>query len=271
MSETVKASDSPRVGVALSGGGARGMVHVGVLQALEENGIEPQIISGTSAGAIVGAFYAHGFSPEEIRRIASSQSLMRLFSLRIPNTGFIRHTLLRKLMEKHLPSNSFKQCQKPLSVVVANLNTGLVEVYDEGPLFDYVIASSSVPILFEPLEINGQKYVDGGVVMNLPASPIRDKCDVLIGVNLVPLVDMPADQFKSVISVGTRCFDLAAINNIKPELEFCDVVVAPSAINEFSRFNVRQMNLMYDLGYQEGLKALPQIRHAIEAIGARTD
>ena len=262
--EGSQTSGKPKIGIALSGGGTRGMVHVGVLQALEEHGIIPEVVSGTSAGSIVGAFYAHGYSPAEIRNIAGSQSLTRLLSLRIPSTGFIRHTLLRKVMEKHLPVNSFEKCAKDFHVAVSNLNTGKVEVYNEGPLFDYVIASSSVPILFEPLEIDGSKYVDGGVLMNLPASPIADKCDLLIGVNLVPLLEVPGDQIKSVISVGTRCFDLAAINNIKPELQYCDVVISPDDINDFSRFNVRQMNAMYEIGYQEGMEAIEEIKSLMQ-------
>ena len=250
----------PSLGLALSGGGTRGLVHVGVLQALEEHDIRPSIISGTSAGSIVGALYVHGYSPAEIRELAYGQRLTRVLSLKVPYSGFVRHTFLRKLLEKLLPSNDFSNCSIPFKVAIANLNSGKVEVYDEGPLIDYVIASSSVPVLFEPVEIGDNRYVDGGLLMNLPASPIKEDCDVLIGVNLVPLTPVPKSQLKSVLSIGTRCFDLAALNNIMPQFDYCDLVIDPKEINDYSRFNFSQLEEMYDIGYREAMKHMDTIK-----------
>ncbi len=252
-----------RLGIALSGGGTRGMVHIGVLQALEENGISPDVISGTSAGSIVGALYAHGYAPSEIKEIAGRQSLLRMFALKVPNTGFVRHTFLRKMLEKHLPGNSFEHVKKPLFVTITNLNTGLPETYDSGPLIDYIVASSSVPIMFEPVQIGDARYVDGGVLMNLPAAPIRDNCDVLIGVNLVPLTPIDNSGLKTVLGIGSRCFDLAALNNIKPQLKYCDYVIEPTEIHAFSRFNFKQREKMYDIGYQAGLRSVEKIQALI--------
>ncbi len=256
-----------RLGIALSGGGARGMVHIGVLQALEEHGIFPDIISGTSAGSIIGALYVHGYKPSEIQEITAKQSLLRMFALKLPNTGFVRHTLLRKLLEKHLPENSFNHVKIPFHVAVTNLNTGLVEVYDKGPLIDLVVASSSVPIMFEPLQIGEFQYVDGGLLMNLPASPIRDRCDVLIGVNLVPLTPVENSNLKTVLGIGSRCFDLSVLNNIKPELTHCDHVIEPTAISAFSRFNFKHRDKMYDIGYQAGIKSVESILALMELRG----
>jgi NTE family protein len=252
-----------RLGIALSGGGSRGMVHIGVLQALEENGLVPDIISGTSAGSIIGALYAHGYTPSEIREIAGKQNLLRIFALKLPNTGFARHTFLRKLLEKHLPGNSFEHVEKPFHVAVTNLNTGLAEVYHSGPLIDFIVASSSVPIMFEPVKIGSSNYVDGGVLMNLPASPIRDQSDFLIGVNLVPLTPIENSGLKTVLGIGSRCFDLAALNNITPQLKYCDFVIEPTEIHAFSRFNFKQRDKMYDIGYQEGLRSVERIRSLI--------
>lgn len=248
------------IGLALSGGGSRGMVHIGVLKALEENGIYPDVISGTSAGAVIGALYAHGYSPEKINEISCKQSFIRMFSLKIPNTGFARHKLLRKLLEQYLPDNTFNHVEKPLLVSVTNLNSGQIETYEKGPLIDYLVASSSIPILFEPVQIGDSKYVDGGVLMNLPAAPVRDRCDVLIGVNLVPLTALENSELKTVRGIGSRCFNLAALNNIKPQLEICDITIEPAEIHAFSRFNFKHCEKMHDIGYQEGLKAVKRIR-----------
>lgn len=256
------------IGIALSGGGTRGVLHIGVLQALHDHGIVPDVISGTSAGSIVGALYAHGYSPAEMKDIATKQSLLKMINLKVPNKGFIRHVALRKMLEKFLPANHFGDCKKPFYVAVTNLHTGQIEVYDEGPMIDYVIASSSVPILFEPMDIEGNLYVDGGLVMNLPARPIKDKCDMLIGVNLVPLTQAGSKDLNSLMQVGIRCFDLAAINNIMPQLKYCDVVIAPRAINDFSRYDFKRFEDMYHIGYEATKEMIPQIQEQIKTTEA---
>src|SRR4026207_977840 len=103
-----------KIGIALSGGGTRGVVHIGVLKALEENGIFPSIISGCSAGSIVGAMYAQGYSPSEILSIASERSLLWMFSLRLPTKGFVTHTFLRKMLKRYITVDSFEELKKPL-------------------------------------------------------------------------------------------------------------------------------------------------------------
>src|SRR5687768_1376909 len=174
------------IGIALSGGGTRGIVHVGALKALEENGIFPSIVSGTSAGSIVGAMYANGYSPAEILSISSERSLIWMFSLRLPTKGFVRHTFLRKLLKRYIPADNFEELKRPLYVAITNLNTGKVEVINSGPLHDVIIASASIPVLYEPIRIGENWYSDGGLLMNLPVSPIRPEAKFIIAVNLVP-------------------------------------------------------------------------------------
>ena len=252
-----------KVGLALSGGGARGMVHVGVLHALIESGIPVDVVSGTSAGSIVGSLYAAGYSPEEILAFIKDQNLIRFFGLRFPRKGFARHAFLRKQLIKYLPANNFENLKIPLSVTVANLNTGLPESFTEGPLIDLVVASSSIPVLFEPVRIGDAIYVDGGLLMNLPASPIRQVCDALIGVNLVPRISVPDTELSSVFGIGGRCFDLAALNNIRPELAMCDIVLEPVEISKFSRFSISNIEQMYEIGYRETLGKIDLIRSVV--------
>ena len=263
-------SSMHQVGISLSGGGTRGVVHIGALQALEENGIFPAIISGTSAGSIVGAMYAHGYSPAEILAIASERSLIWMFSLRLPNKGFVRHTFLRKMLNKYLPEKTFEELKKPLYIAIANLNSGKAEIKNAGPLHDVIIASSSIPVLYEPVKIEDQWYADGGLLMNLPVSPIRDQAHCIIGVNLIPRKVLTSDEVNTISGVAARTFNLAAINTIEPELKFCDVIIEPEAIYQYSRFNFTKIRQMYEIGYTETQKMMPRIKEVLNAKGGLT-
>ncbi len=251
------------VGIALSGGGTRGMVHVGALQALEEHGISPDVISGTSAGAIVGVLYANGYTPAELLEFSRENTFLKMMSLRLPKKGFVKHTHLMKQLKKHIPENSFGALKKSLYVAIANLNTGLAEFRSEGPLWEIIVASSSVPIIFEPIELDGELFVDGGLVKNMPASILQDKADVILGVNLVPQTRVGNDEISNIMGVANRCFNLSVLNNIMPDLKYCDVVIEPPEIHHYSRYNFSQMKKMYEIGYSETIRMMPRIKAAI--------
>jgi len=173
-----------KYGITLSGGGARGIIHLGVLEALREYGINPEIISGASAGALVGVFYAAGMSPREILQLVKSNKMVKMFKWQLPSSGLIDIRKIISLLEKNIPTDNFSALQRPFYCSVVNLNTGLVEIKNKGNLFQWVLASASIPIVFEPQIINGHSYVDGGLLDNLPVDCIRDQCETLIGVHV---------------------------------------------------------------------------------------
>ena len=251
------------IGIALSGGGTRGIVHVGALKALEENGIFPSIVSGTSAGSIVGAMYANGYSPAEILSISSERSLIWMFSLRLPTKGFVRHTFLRKLLKRYIPADNFEELKRPLYVAITNLNTGKVEVINSGPLHDVIIASASIPVLYEPIRIGENWYSDGGLLMNLPVSPIRPEAKFIIAVNLVPRKELTHGDVTTISGVANRSFNLASINTIQPELQYCDIIIEPESLYHVSRFSFNNVKQMYETGYEETMKMMPQIKERI--------
>lgn len=255
------------IGISLSGGGTRGVVHIGALQALEENGIFPEVIAGTSAGSIVGAMYAHGYTPAQIMQIASERSLIWMFSLRIPTKGFVRHTFLRKMLSLHLPEKQFEDLKKPLYVAIANLNTGKTVIRNSGSLHDVIIASCSIPVLYEPVFIDDNWFVDGGLLMNLPVSPIRELTDYVIGVNLIPRKALESGEINSLSGIASRVFNLAAVNTIEPEIPFCDVVIEPESIYQYSRFNFTNIKEMYEIGYNEAMEAIPKIKEDLSKLG----
>lgn len=248
-----------KIGISLSGGGTRGVVHIGVLKALEEHGIFPNIIAGTSAGSIVGVMYAHGYRPAEILSIASERSLLWMFSLRLPTRGFVRHTFLRKMLARYVPEKTFEELKMPLFVAVANLNTGKPEIKSTGDLHEVIIASSSIPVLYEPVRLGEHWYVDGGLLMNLPVTPIRSKADFIIAVNLIPRIELASGEVTSIAGIASRTFNLAAINTIEPEIGFADFIIEPQEIYNYSRFNFSNVKEMFDIGYQETIKRMPEL------------
>ena len=141
-----------KIGLVLSGGGARGVAHLGVLKTLEENDISIDVISGTSSGSIVGALYCHGYSPDEIFRIAQDANVFRHLRPALNFTGLIRIDGFSEILLKYLPHNSFDELRIPLSVATTNINDGVTTFFDSGELIKPILASSCIPVIFNPLE-----------------------------------------------------------------------------------------------------------------------
>ena len=161
-----------KTGLVLSGGGARGMAHIGALDALGRNNWEIDIISGVSAGAIIGSLYAAGHSPSAILELMKEKNIFDYTSLKPGSGGLLSLSGMKKLLKDNLPGR-FEDLKIPLVVAVTNLNKGRIEYIREGDPAEAVVASASIPVLFAPQPFNGQLYADGGVFDNLPASPIR--------------------------------------------------------------------------------------------------
>lgn len=251
------------IGLVLSGGGARGVAHIGVIQALEEFGIRPTRLSGTSAGSIVGALYASGHSPDEMLRIISQVSIFKSVRYSLAPGGLLKMDGLQELLKKYLPDD-FKKLKKPLTVAAVELKLGQVSYFDSGDLVSAIMASCSIPGVFSPMILHGAPYVDGGVLDNLPATPLHKKCDVLIASHcnrVTPWFDVT--NMKVVIE---RSLLLAVGANTRHSQGLCDVVVEPTGLDKYSAFDIGKAKEIFDLGYKftrENLKP-PQLRKILE-------
>ena len=148
-----------KIGISLSGGGARGFAHIGVLKALEENDIFPDVIAGTSAGAIIGALYAAGKTPDEMLDFVRESSILKIFRVTLPNKGLTSLDYLRERLEEVLPVDDFASLQKELYVAVTNLKSGELEIIHHGLLHETIMASSAIPLVFKPVEIDRKSVV----------------------------------------------------------------------------------------------------------------
>jgi len=251
-----------KIGIALSGGGIKGLCHAGVLKALEEQGIKPDIISGVSAGAVVGALYADGYSPDEIAKLFEDISFRRMTKLRIPDGGLFRIDAFENFIFKNMRAKTFEELNIPLRIVATNLDKGQSVVFSKGNLIDPIVASCSVPVLFTPKKINGIYYVDGGVLKNFPVSTIRDDCDKVIGINASPLV---ADEYKlSLMNVASRTYHFMFKANILHDKELCDLLIEPVDMGNYDTFEVDKGREIFELGYQSTKQLLESKMKIVE-------
>ncbi len=237
-----------KVGLALGGGGAKGLAHVGALKVLEENNIPIHKIAGTSMGAIIGVLYCAGHSADSIIEILNNEKVWNGFKLSIFNGGLVSHSGVKQTLKKYINHDEFDKLKIPFYVTASNLNTGKLKVVSEGKhLLDWVLASSSIPVAFTPTRIDGATYADGGIFMNLPAEPLMLNCDTVIGSNVVP--DASVENISSARSVAERVFNLSIIQNVRNSKRYCDYFIEPRELRKYSMWDFKKMNEIIEMGY----------------------
>jgi NTE family protein len=253
----VKEKKKYKTGIVLSGGALRGFAHAGVLKALNEAGIYPDVISGASAGSIVGAFYADGFTPDEIYEMFVNKKLTKFLEFIVPNKGFVRLTGLYKTLLESLRAKQFNELKLPLFVAVTDLNEAKCVYLSEGELAPYIIASSTVPIMFQPMVINGVTYVDGGILNNLPLEPIENDCEMVIGVNINPIV-VPMTEFEGMMNVADRTVHMMIQEINAHKIPKFDIYIEPKELSKYSLFDISKGKEMRQIGYKETKRVLKE-------------
>ena len=237
-----------RLGIVLSGGGARGIAHIGVLKALDEMGIKFSIASGTSAGSIVASLYSYGYKPDEIFDIIKNLSIFKSVSPAWTWAGLLKMDGLEALLRKHIPENNFNALKIPLTIAATEIRKGHIHYFTEGELIPAVVSSCSIPAVFNPISFNGGLYVDGGLLDNLPVLPIRDKCDFIVASHCNHISsEFDARNFKMMIE---RSLLMAISSNTMVSRQMCDVVIEPSRMDRFSSFDIGKAIEIFDYGYQ---------------------
>ena len=243
-----------KLGLVLSGGGARGFAHLGALKAMEDAGKKPDIISGTSAGALAGVFYADGYSPEEIIHLFIGKDLRKFVDLQIPKAAIFGTSGFRQFLKKNLRAKNFEDLSIPLRVATTNLDEGRSVIFEQGVLLDPIVASCSIPIVFNPVVIDGVNYVDGGLFKNLPVSIIRSECDHIIGVNVNPLVPKKYNE-SSILHIAERSFHYLTKNNTLLDRQLCDTLIEMNDLTYFKTFDLVSAEKIFKIGYDYAQKA----------------
>ncbi|MCG8323483.1 MAG: patatin-like phospholipase family protein [Cytophagales bacterium] len=237
-----------RIGLVLSGGGARGIAHIGIIKALRERGVNFAAISGTSAGAVVGAMHCYGYDADEMLEIVIKTSFLKHMRPALARTGLLRIENLKDFFLKYMPENDFESLKTPLTVAATELKKGLTTFFSEGELITPVLASCCVPVLFNPVKYRGGTYVDGGILNNLPVEPIRDKVDFIIGCHSNPIDD--DFDVKNVKVLIERSLLMAINGNTQKRKEMCNLLIEPPGLKKYAGSELSKARELFDVGYQ---------------------
>lgn len=251
----------PRLGLALGGGAARGFAHIGVLQVLEEQGIKPDLVVGTSAGSLVAALYASGRTPSELERMAMTLDETTFTDWVFPGRSMLKGEALARFVRSQVGGRTIESMRIPLGVVAAELQTGQPALFRRGDVGSAVRASSAVPAVFEPVSIGGKEYIDGGTVSPVPVRFARQ-----MGAEVVIAVDISAipegQPTKRATDILLQTFSIMGKSLGQFEARDADVVVHPKLAGIGSAdFGARRLSIL--AGREATLMVLPQIRAAL--------
>lgn len=244
-----------RLGVALSGGGARGFAHAGALIAIEEAGLKPDVVAGVSAGSVVAVLYAAGIKPIDMADVFRNQGFRDLTELTWGKGGLLKIDRFTDLiLEAIAPKKNIEDLELPTLICASDLDNARPHIFTGGAIGPRMKASCSIPIIFPPVEIDGIHYVDGGVLRNMPAWALRDKCDMLIGVNVSPL--RRKSDYKSMFEIAYRTYGLMAKANQAQDMALCDVAIQMSEIADYAVFDLGHIKELVIAGYKKTRQAL---------------
>lgn len=262
-----------KLGLALSGGGAKGFAHIGVFKLLEECGLKPDIMVGTSVGSLMGVLFADGYSADEIKDLFTGREFSEFAKLQLPKSGLFDSKRFRYFLKRHLRAKNIEDLSVPFIVMATDLDNGVSHEFRSGSIVDAVTASCSIPIIFSPVVINGVHYVDGGLFHNFPVSIIRNICERVIGVNVSPLV--PQKYKQTIFNIAERSYHYMFRANTLEDREMCDVLIEAEEFGMYKTFDLENVNQITSIGYEAAIKAFELViqenkyEQLVRAVAAR--
>ncbi|WP_010521508.1 patatin-like phospholipase family protein [Aquimarina agarivorans] len=242
--------NSCSTGLVLSGGGVKGMAHIGVLKALDERGITPDLIVGTSAGALVGALYAKGLSIYEMLSFFKETPLFRYDFFTISKPGFVNTEKYEGLLKTYFEVDDFNILQKKLIVIATDLEAGNAKSFSSGTLFKPLLASAALPPVFSPVEIDSKLYADGGLVNNFPVEYAVKNCSLILGSYTCKLNFKNKNTIKNALQLTQRANQILIHSNSKAKLHIPDVLFEPEGLESIGVLDKKGIDSAFMLGYK---------------------
>ncbi|MBT8384616.1 MAG: patatin-like phospholipase family protein [Bacteroidia bacterium] len=250
---------SEKIGLVLSGGGVRAMAHIGFIKVLLENNIVPERVSGTSAGALVAALYAAGYQPDEILSFFKQTPLLKFSLYARGKVGLMDSDKYALYFKKYFPNDTFESLKYPLTVTATNFIEGKLDYFNSGQLIKPLIASSALPPVFSPIEINGDYYSDGGVLNNFPIEPLKKKCTKIIGSFVNPITKIDPSEVNTSIKLLYRVYHIGLDANNFRKFKNCAYVFLPKEIKSIGVLDSGGIQKAYELGYKHAKKDVQNI------------
>lgn len=264
MSKNRRMKTNKSIGFSLSGGGARAISHIGFLKVMEEEGVRASCIAGTSGGAIIAALYAAGLSIDEMLQFVTEGSFMKMYRPTVPLMGLTRIDYLGKLFEKYIPFNTFEDFHIPLSVAATGLGSGQAKIFNSGDFKQAIMASCAIPLVFHPIKIEDELYVDGGLLNNLPTEPLVNHCDLVIGVSSVAKAPFPQKNLTNMIDIGLRIFNIVEAHSVEVKRPACDLIIEAEGLATYNIFNFNLVDELVEIGYQASKAKVGELRELLD-------
>lgn len=241
-----------KTGVVLSGGGARGIAHLGMLQVLDENRIKIHHIAGASAGSIAGALYSYGYSPKEILDIITETNFLKFMKPAFNWRSLLKLESAAPFLREYLPEDDFSALKIPLTIAVTNLKKAKTKYIEKGPLVQPIIASCSIPVIFDPVTIGDTQYIDGGILDNLPVKPVKKRTDYIIALHSNPISgDYAMNSWRDLME---RSLLMAISSATYLQKKKCDIFWEPPRLQAYKVFDFKKAKELFEIGYNYGLE-----------------
>lgn len=253
-----------KIGLVLSGGGVKAIAHVGLLKVLLENNIKPTHVTGTSAGAMVAAFYAKGYDIDTMLTFFKTTPLLKLSMYTRVKPGFMDSEKYVSFFKDYFPDDNFKSLKHPLTIAATNLTTGKLDFFDSGQLIKPIIASCAIPPVFSPIEMNDNLYCDGGVLNNFPIEPLLGQCDCILGSFVNPVAPIKNNEISSAIKLLYRAYHIGMDVYDIEKFKLCDYVFTPSKVKTIGALDTKAIDKAFEMGYRYAKAQENQIMEAIQ-------
>lgn len=242
-----------QTGLVLSGGGARGIAHIGVIKAIQDCRIQIHAVAGTSIGALIGALFAAGVDPMKILPELKQTKIYGPGNVAWKKSGLFQMDPIRKLLQKYLPE-TFEELNMPLYVTRSNLVTGKAQVVNSGLLMPALLSSACIPMVFQPVDDQNALWVDGGVTDNFPVNSVSH-CKVIIGSHVNKLSAQPDPATWSAMRIFEQCFHIAINREITKLKNKCTFFIEPELFH-YSMFDTKKYMDIFNIGYDHAISVL---------------
>ena len=250
-----------KVGLVLSGGGIRGMAHIGLIKAMQERNLKVDMVAGSSIGALIGALYANGTSTDEMLQFFKETPLFKYSFFAFGKPGFIDTERYVAIFEKHFPIDSFSALKKPLYVVATDMQHGVERVFSDGELIRPLLASAALSPVFSPVLIDDTLYADGGIMNNFPKEHLEKDCDFIIGSNVSIAGKLKKKDLRNSIQLASRITGLMVYASSHEKLQQCDLKIEPLALEGIGVLDKKGIEKAFSIGYDHASRILDTNYH----------